>query len=105
MEEMELVAFEIISNVGMAKSLSIEAIREARGGNYEVAEQKIQEAKEFLMHGHHAHVGLIQKEAAGEKVEFSLILMHAEDQLLTTETLKDLAVEMIEMHKDLSKKA
>ena len=30
MESLELVAFEIISNVGMGKSLAIEAIREAR---------------------------------------------------------------------------
>lgn len=101
MNEMELVAFEIISNVGMAKSLVIEAIREARTGAYESAEQKIKEAKEFLVTGHHAHAGLIQKEAAGEKLEFSLIIMHAEDQLMSTETIKDLAIEMIEMHKDL----
>ena len=30
MDELELVAFQIISNVGMAKSLAMEAIREAR---------------------------------------------------------------------------
>ena len=30
MEGLELISFEIISNVGMSKSLSIEAIREAR---------------------------------------------------------------------------
>ena len=34
MEGLELISFEIISNVGMSKSLSIEAIREARKGNY-----------------------------------------------------------------------
>ena len=28
MEGMELIAFEIISNVGMAKSLSVEALRD-----------------------------------------------------------------------------
>lgn len=104
MNELELVAFEIISNVGMGKSLAIEAIREARNRNYEVAAQKIQEAKEFLVQGHHAHASLIQKEAAGESVEFSLIIMHAEDQLISAETIKDLAIEMIEMHKDLSGK-
>ena len=78
MNELELVAFEIISNVGMGKSLAMEAIREGRQGNYELAEQKLEEAKQFLLQGHHAHAGLIQKEAAGEKLEFSLIIMHAE---------------------------
>jgi len=68
MNELELVAFEIISNVGMAKSLAIEAIREARDDNYEEAEKKIEEAKDFLVQGHHAHAGLISKEANGEKL-------------------------------------
>ena len=30
MEGLELIAFEIISNVGMAKSLAIEALRDAK---------------------------------------------------------------------------
>lgn len=103
MNELELVAFDIISNVGMGKSLAMEAIREVRKGNYDLAEEKIKESKEFLLQGHHAHAGLIQKEAAGEKLEFSLIIMHAEDQLISAETIKDLAIEMIEMYKELKK--
>lgn len=104
MESLELIAFEIISNVGMGKSLAIEAIREARKGNYEEANKKIEEAKEFLLQGHHSHTSLIQKEATGEKIEFSLMIMHAEDQLMNAETVKDLAIEIIEMHKVLSSK-
>ena len=104
MNELELVAFEIISNVGMAKSLAMEAIREAREDNYEEAEKKIVEAKDFLVQGHHAHAGLISKEANGEKLEFSLIIMHAEDQLISAETIKDLAIELIEMNKKIKNK-
>ena len=104
MNELELVAFEIISNVGMAKSLAIEAIRDARDDNYEEAEKKIEEAKDFLVQGHHAHAGLISKEANGEKLEFSLIIMHAEDQLISAETIKDLAIELIEMNKKIANK-
>lgn len=101
MNELELIAFEIISNVGMAKSLSIEAIREARACNYELAEEKIKEANEYQVQGHHAHTKLIQEEAAGKKLEFSLIIMHAEDQLISAETINCLAIEMIQMHKEL----
>lgn len=103
MNELELVAFEIISNVGMAKSLAMEAIREARNSNYDEAEKKIEEAKGFLLEGHHAHSGLIHKEANGEKLEFSLIIMHAEDQLISAETIKDIAIELIEMNKAFKK--
>lgn len=101
MDGLELIAFEIISNVGMAKSLAIEALREVRGGRYEEAKAKLVEASEYIVKGHHAHTALIQKEAAGEKVEFSLIIMHAEDQMMAAETIKTLVEEMIEMYKDL----
>lgn len=101
MDGMELIAFQIISNVGMAKSLAIEALRAVREGNNEEADKKLKEAREFQIVGHHAHADLIQKEAAGEKLDFSLILMHAEDQLISTETIIDLAVEMIAMYRDL----
>ena len=104
MDELELVAFQIISNVGMAKSLAMEAIREARNNNYDEAEKKIEEAKGFLLEGHHAHSGLIHKEANGERLEFSLIIMHAEDQLMSAETIKDIAIELIEMNKEIKMK-
>ena len=104
MDELELVAFQIISNVGMAKSLAMEAIREAREWNFEEAENKVEEAKGFLLEGHHAHSGLIQNEASGKKLEFSLIIMHAEDQLMSAETIKDIAIELIEMNKEIKMK-
>lgn len=104
MDGLELIAFEIISNVGMAKSLAVEALRDAREGKYEDAEAKLNEASECLVKGHHAHTSLIQKEAAGEKVEFSLIIMHAEDQMMAAETIKCLAEEMIGMFRQLNDK-
>ncbi|MBD7915074.1 PTS lactose/cellobiose transporter subunit IIA [Clostridium sp. Sa3CUN1] len=104
MDGIELIAFEIISNVGMAKSLAIEALRDVREGKYNEAEKKINESSEYLIKGHHAHTSLIQKEASGDKVEFSLIIMHAEDQMMSAETIKSLIEEMIEMFKQLNDK-
>ena len=103
MEGLELISFEIISNVGMSKSLSIEAIREARKGSYENADENLKRASQYLTEGHHAHASLIQKEASGDKVEPSLIIMHAEDQMMSAEIIRSLAEEMIEMYKDLKK--
>ncbi|ERK29906.1 PTS lactose/cellobiose transporter subunit IIA [Clostridium intestinale] len=103
MDGLELVSFEIISNVGMAKSLAIEAIRECRQGNYTVSKEKLEECNKFMIKAHHSHSELIQKEASGEKVEFSLILMHAEDQMLSAETTMVLANEIVDMYIDLKK--
>ena len=48
MEGMELIAFEIISNVGTAKSLAVEALRDAREGKYEEAEEKCKNTIKLL---------------------------------------------------------
>lgn len=105
MEEMnlELVSFELISHVGMARSLLVEAMGSAREENFEDAEKKMEEAESELTLAHQSHFGLIQQEANGNPVPFSIILMHAEDQLLTTETLKLVVQELVLTHKKYSK--
>ncbi|TCP30990.1 PTS system cellobiose-specific IIA component [Scopulibacillus darangshiensis] len=99
MKGLELASFQIISSVGTAKSLIMEALCLANEKKYDEAETKITEANKQLLEGHHGHVDLIQKEANGEEVPFSLLFMHAEDQLMTAMTLRDLAKEMIKMYK------
>ncbi|WP_375088914.1 PTS lactose/cellobiose transporter subunit IIA [Peribacillus sp. RS7] len=101
MEGMEAVAFQIISNVGTAKSLIMEALYEARDGRYESAEKKLKESRTHMLEGQHAHAGLIQQEASGQKVEISLLLMHAEDQMMSAETISDLVAEMIRMYREM----
>lgn len=100
---MELISFELISNVGEAKSLLMEALVLAREEKFDEADAKVATAGEFLSKAHHSHFGLVQQEANGEQLPFSLILMHAEDQLMTTETLKMLVEELILTHKKYSK--
>ena len=83
MEGLELICFEIISSVGMARSLYIEAIQEAKTGNFEQAQELIKQGDESFTEGHHSHAKLIQQEAGGEATQMTLLLTHAEDQ--TTE--------------------
>ena len=90
------------SAVGTAKSMYIEAIQEAKSGNFEKAESLIDEGQKIFVDGHKAHASWIQKEASGEKVEFSLLLMHAEDQLMSAETTKLMAIEIIELHRKVN---
>ena len=51
--------------------------------------------------GHEVHAQLIQKEAAGEKTPVSLLLLHAEDQMMGAEQFKTMALEMIDLYKRL----
>lgn len=101
MEGVELISFTIISNVGMAKSSCMEAIRLAKTKKFEEAQAKLEEAEAFFVKGHEAHATLIQQEAAGEAVAFSLLLMHAEDQLMAADMFKSVAEEFIDVYKQI----
>ena len=103
MNNLELVSFQIISSVGEAKSALFEVLELSREEKFEEAEKKIQEAEEAILKAHQSHFSLIQEEASGNKVEPSLLLIHAEDQLMNVETLKSFAKEMILLHKKYSK--
>ena len=102
MEGIELIAFQIIAAVGSARSNFVEAVRQAKIGEFEQAEKLIKEGEKFFLEGHKAHSTLIQKEASEAKSEVSLILLHAEDQLMSAETLKIVADELIEVHRELT---
>lgn len=101
---MEVIVFSIISNAGMAKSLVMEALYAAKSGDYQLAEEKIKEAKQFFSKSHKFHSSLIKREASGEKIELSILFMHAEDQLMSAETFSEIVKEMIELYKRLDTK-
>lgn len=101
MEGVELVAFQIIASVGSARSSYIEAIQEAKNGNINRAKEMLQEGEQSFLEGHKAHAGLIQKEASNEALELKLILMHAEDQLMSAESFRIISEELIEVHEEL----
>lgn len=98
-EEMQAAAFQIISYSGDARSHFVEAIRAARAGRFQQASELMKAGEAAYHEIHSVHFSLVQKEANGETLPFSLLFMHAEDLMLTTETLKLLATELIEMCK------
>jgi PTS system cellobiose-specific IIA component len=79
----------------------VEALQAAKTSDFEQAEENLTEANQYFVEGHKVHASLIQKEAAGEAVEFSMLFIHAEDQLMSTETITTLVREMIEMYKKM----
>ena len=101
MEGNELICFQIISAVGSARSCYIEAIQCAKKGDYEGANNLIKEGQELFNQGHLAHAQLIQNEANGNKAEFSLLIMHAEDQLMSAEAFGILAEEFISVYQKI----
>ena len=91
MEGLELICFKIIASVGEARNSLLNAYRHAKRKNVEEAKKCMQEAEEFFNKAHQAHAELITQEANG----VNLLLVHAEDQLMSIETLKIIAEEEI----------
>lgn len=98
MANMEETVFQIILHGGNGKSCAMEAITAAKEGNFELAKQKIEEAGEALNEAHHIQTSLIQNEVRGNKIEVSLLMVHAQDHLMNAITLKDLAQEIVDLY-------
>lgn len=101
-EVMAETCFSIISSVGMAKSYFIESIGLSKNKEYDKAIEMIEEGENLFKTAHGIHMDMVQKEARGEDVSVSLLLVHAEDQLMNAETFKILAYEFVELYKKVN---
>ncbi len=101
MKENKMIYFEIISAVGMARSMFIEAIQFAKEAKFDQARKSMEEGNDYFIEGHKAHAKLIQMEASGQQLQFSLILVHAEDQFMSAENFKIIGQEFIDLYERL----
>ncbi|UFJ41602.1 PTS lactose/cellobiose transporter subunit IIA [Brevibacillus humidisoli] len=89
---------KLILHGGNARSLAMEAIAHAKRGEIAAARTALSEAAEELHHAHQLQTSLIQAEASGEKTEITMLLIHAQDHLMNAMTVKDLAVEFVDLY-------
>ncbi|MCM8712048.1 PTS lactose/cellobiose transporter subunit IIA [Clostridium sp. SYSU_GA19001] len=100
---MEEIIMNLIVNGGDARSRAMMAIQSAKEGNIEQAKQLLVEASEALDKAHNYQTNLIQNEAAGNKTEISLLMVHAQDHLMNAMTVRDLAQEFIDLYGKINK--
>ena len=96
---MEENVFPIISLAGESKSLAHEALRLAKENKFDEAEEKMKEADSLLLKSHEFQTNLISREADGEKIEITMLFVHAQDHLMTAMSEKNLIKEMIDILK------
>ncbi len=98
-EELQMVAFQIILHSGTSRTLVHEAFQAMRSSDFETAEQKLEEANTELTEAHKAQTSLLQQYASGVEIKIEIIMVHAQDHLMTTMTLREVAVEMLHLHR------
>ena len=100
--EMELVIMNLIVDAGSARSYAMEAIRLAKEGSFSDAEESLKNAETELSKAHHAQTDLIQRAAKGETIEINLFMVHAQDHIMTAMLARELAAEIVELHRKLA---
>ena len=100
-EELQVAAFEIILHSGTARSDIHEAFTLMRSGDYEQAGEKLENANTSLVEAHNAQTELLQQYASGIEIKIEIIMVHAQDHLMTTMTLLELTKEMLELYKKI----
>lgn len=100
--EQEMVVMEIICNAGEARSLCYEALRLSRTKSFDLAEDKLRQAKECLNKAHLIQTQLIEEDQGEGKVSMTLVMVHAQNHLMTTILAQEMATEMVALHKQLA---
>lgn len=104
MEELEngaeMVSFGIIAHAGDARSYAFGALAAAKAGNFEEAEALLKQSDAAAVEAHHMQTDLLIKEANGEKTPVDVLLVHAQDHLMTSMLAVELIKELITIYKE-----
>jgi cellobiose PTS system EIIA component len=96
---MEQIVMGLIISSGEAKAYVYEALEMAKQGKYDESDKLMEKANEVIDQTHNLQTSLLQREASGDKIEISILFVHAQDHLMTTITEKNLINEIIELRK------
>ena len=99
MEQLEIQIMNIIINAGDCKNHAYMALNKVNEGQYEEADKEMQLAEDAMAKAHDGQTTFLQKEAAGESVDFSVLFVHAQDHLMTAITEKNLITQIIDLRK------
>ncbi|GFZ26950.1 PTS lactose/cellobiose transporter subunit IIA [Lactobacillus corticis] len=100
-QEALMAAMGLIANGGNAKSLAFEAIRLAKKGDIAGAREKLDQSGKSLLEAHNSQTQMLTKEAQGDHMHVTLLVVHSQDHLMNAITFRDLAGEMVDLYEKL----
>jgi PTS system cellobiose-specific IIA component len=99
MEELEMAVMNIIINAGDCKNHAYMALNNVNEGKYQEADEEMKLANEAIGKAHEGQTLFLHKEANGEKIEMSVLFVHAQDHLMTAISEKSLIEQIIDLRK------
>lgn len=98
-EEVNLLSFALIADAGEAKSLAFMALADAKKGDFESSDGNMKQSDEAYLRAHNRQTELLVKEANGEHTPVNVMLVHAQDHLMTSNLARELIREIIELYR------
>ncbi|MBM6784330.1 PTS lactose/cellobiose transporter subunit IIA [Enorma massiliensis] len=98
-QDVELIPFALIADAGEAKSLAFMALNEAKQGNFEACDDYMKQSDEAYLRAHNTQTEILVKEANGEHMPVNVMLVHAQDHLMTSNLARELIRELIELYR------
>lgn len=100
--DLEEQVMGIIINSGEARSCAYQALALAKKGEFEFADAKMEEARQAANAAHQVQTQLIEADMGEGKTTMTLIMVHAQDHLMTSMLARELIKELIELHKKMA---
>lgn len=98
-EQITEIAMNIITYAGLAKSNYLQGLDAYKKGKEEEADIFFTEGDNNFVKAHGFHGNLIAKETETRIPQITLVLSHAEDQLMNAEMINIMVNEFIELYK------
>lgn len=96
--DLEMISMQIIAGAGDAKGLIFDALEEAKKGNFEQAKEFVKQSEEASKNAHKAQMDLLVAQANGDIGAVDVLLVHAQDHLMTTLLAQELIKEIIRLY-------
>ena len=96
---LESTVMELIINAGEARSFAMQALRAAKQHNWAQVDVLLTQASQSSKRAHDVQTMLIGLDEGCGKIPVNLIMVHAQDHLMTTLLLKDIIGTLIDVYR------
>lgn len=103
-DELEATVMELIINAGESKSCAMEALMAAKAGKWDEVDNLLALSTAASKKAHKVQTALIGLDEGEGKVPVNLIMVHAQDHIMTAMLAKEMIEEFIAIHRLLQAK-
>ena len=103
-QDMEETVMELIINAGESRSCAMQALYAAKAGKWDEIDGLLAESTAASKLAHKVQTSLIGLDQGTGKVPVNLIMVHAQDHIMTSMLARELIEELIAVHRKLQEK-